>query len=298
MKPLLERITAGERLLGDGAMGTMLMARGLQTGACPERWNLERPEVLEEIARLYLEAGADIIETNSFGGSPLKLAQYHLDDQTDEINHTAVDAVRRAVGDRAYVSGSVGPTGRMLEPYGDTTPEETTAAFELQTRALIDAGADLLCIETMTDLNEARLAVEAARRNGPGIPVIATMTFDHTPNGFYTVMGVTVEQAIAGLVEAGADIIGSNCGNGIDNMVALAGEFRRHTDGPLMIQSNAGLPQLVDGAIRYGESPEFMAERVAELLALGVSIVGGCCGTTPEHIAAFRRVIDPFNRTR
>ena len=295
MKPLMERIAAGERLLGDGAMGTMLMARGLKTGACPERWNLEHPETLEEIARLYLEAGADIIETNTFGGSPLKLSQYHLADQADEINRAAVESVRKAVGDRAYISGSVGPSGQMLQPYGDVTPDEMTDAFERQTRALVEAGVDVLCIETMTDLGEARLAIEAARRNGPDIHIIATMTFDRTPNGFYTVMGATVEQAVAGLHASGADIVGSNCGNGIDNMVALAVEFRRHTDRPLMIQSNAGLPALVDGDVRYGESPEFMAERVGRLLDLGVNIVGGCCGTTPEHIAAFRTVIDAFN---
>jgi 5-methyltetrahydrofolate--homocysteine methyltransferase len=289
---LLEKLHRGERLVGDGAMGTMLMARGLEPGGCPERWNLDRPEVLEEIARLYCEAGAELVETNTFGGSPLKLAMYGLDTQTEEINAAAVAAVRRAVGDRAFVSGSCGPTGRMLLPYGDLTPEIMAAAFERQTGALIEAGVDLICVETMTDLAEARLAVEAARRQSSTIPICATMTFDPTPNGFFTVMGTSIEQAVIGLSEAGADIIGSNCGNGIDNMVSIAEAFRRFTNLPLIIQPNAGLPEIVEGTLRYGETPEFMAERTRKLLDLGVNIVGGCCGTTPEHIAAIRRVVD------
>ena len=292
MRPLLERLQQGETLLADGAIGTMLLQRGLEAGACPESINLTRPQVLEEIARRYLDAGAEIIQTNTFGGSPLKLAMYDLDRQTEEINRRAVRAVRDAVADRAYVSGSCGPCGRILQPYGDADPDEVYDGFRRQMSALLDAGVDVICVETMIDLAEATLAVKAAKDISPDKPVMATMTFDATPKGFFTVMGVNVEQAAAGLRAAGADIVGSNCGNGIENMVRIAAEFTRHTDLPLLIQSNAGLPEMKGGELVYGETPEFMADKARELVALGVSIIGGCCGTTPEHIAALRQMLD------
>ena len=296
MKNVLSRLKEGEILVADGAMGTLLFERGLRPGDCPESWNLEHPEALEEIAKLYLDAGAQIVQTNTFGGSPLKLASYGLDDRTEEINARAVEAVRRAVGDQALVSGSCGPTGRTLKPYGDTDPEEVAESYVRQTKALVSAGVDVLCIETMMDLSEARSAVEAARTaaddSGRGIPVLATMTFDPTPRGFYTIMGVDVPTAARELAEAGADIVGSNCGNGIEIMVEIAREFRRPTDLPLVVQSNAGLPQPAGDRVVYPETPEFMAEKTRELVAAGVSIVGGCCGTTPEHIRAIRRALD------
>jgi 5-methyltetrahydrofolate--homocysteine methyltransferase len=291
---LKSELQSGRTLVADGAMGSLLMERGLEPGECPEGLNLSRPELLQEIAGLYLDAGADIIQTNTFGGSPLKLAQYDLSNKTEEINRVAVQAVRDRVGDRALVSGSMGPSGKILKPYGDTDPGALRAGFVWQASALVNAGVDLLCVETMTDLVEATLAIEAIRAVAPDIPVAATMTFDATPRGFFTVMGTTIEQATAGLIEAGADIIGSNCGNGIENMVAIAKEFRRHTDRPLIIQSNAGLPEIVDGEVVYGESPEFMAQTSREFMVTGVGIIGGCCGTTPAHVAAVRRMVDEF----
>jgi 5-methyltetrahydrofolate--homocysteine methyltransferase len=275
----------------------MLIERGLKPGECPERWNLEKPSVLEEIAGLYLEAGAQIISTNSFGGTPLRLAAFNLDDQTEAINQSAVQAVRLAVGDRAYVSASVGPTGRKLEPDGDTDPEAIAASFERQIQALIAAGIDLISVETMSDLTEASTAIKAARDLSPSIPICASMTFDLTEQGFCTSTGAPVPEAIDGLTEAGADLIGSNCGTGIKNMVNLAESFRQHTDMPLIIQSNAGLPQIVDGHLIYAESAEFMAEKSRRLIDLGVSIIGGCCGTTPDHIRALRREIDRAYRS-
>jgi len=292
MKPLPERLADGEVLVADGAMGTMLLARGLESGACPESISLDRPEILQEIARLYLEVGADIIQTNTFGGCPLKLAMYGLDDQAEEINRAAVRAVRNAVNDRALVSGSCGPSGAMLKPYGDTELEEMYGAFRRQMEALIGAGVDIICIETMTAAEEAALAIQAAKDVKGNIPVMATMTFDATPRGYYTIMGVTVEQAAAELISAGADVIGSNCGNGIEPMIEIARLFRACTDRPLLIQPNAGLPETKDGELVYGESPEFMAEKARELIAAGVSIIGGCCGTTPEHIRVLRATVD------
>jgi 5-methyltetrahydrofolate--homocysteine methyltransferase len=296
MKKLLQRIDAGEVLVGDGAMGTMLMERGLQLGEPPESFNLTRRGVLEEIAGEYLDAGADIIQTNTFGGSRLKLASYALDEKVEEINRAAVIAVKKVVGDRAYVSGSCGPTGQFLKPYGDLEPSHVIESFREQIRILIDAGVDSICIETMSDLQEATCAVKAAKQIAHSIPVLATMTFDDTPKGFYTIMGVTVEHAARGLEAAGADIVGSNCGNGIERMILIAREFKRYTRLPIIIQSNAGIPELIDYRAVYPETPDFMADKAKELLSLGVSIIGGCCGTTPAHIRALRKAVDDCKR--
>ena len=291
MKDLLTRLRAGDVLVGDGAWGTLLMARGVRPGEAPEGLNLTRPGVIEEIALLYLEAGADLITTNTFGGSPARLRQFGLDGETEAVNRAAVEAVRRAARGRAYVSASVGPSGHLLKPYGDADPADIGAGYERQIRALVEAGADLVCIETMTDLAEAALAVRAARTVAPDLPVMATMTFETTRRGFFTVMGVSVAQAIRGLSEAGADILGSNCGNGSAAMVAIAGDFKALTGRPIAIQPNAGLPEPRDGSLVYPETPEFMAEQARGLLAAGVAIIGGCCGTTPAHIRALREIV-------
>jgi 5-methyltetrahydrofolate--homocysteine methyltransferase len=290
--PLDQRLASGEILVADGAMGTLLFERGLDPGACPESITLAHPEVLEEIARLYLEAGADIIGTNTFGGCPLKLAAYGLADSTNEINTRAVTAVRNAVEDRAYVAGSVGPCGKLLTPYGDAKPEEVYGSFLRQVESLIAAGVDCICVETMIDLTEAKLAVRAVKDVSPRTPVTASMTFDATPNGFFTIMGVSVADAVAGLTEVGADAIGSNCGNGSEKMVEIARTFRSVSQLPLTIQPNAGLPHITNGKAVYDETPTFMAEQARALISIGVSIIGGCCGTTPEHVATLRAMID------
>ncbi len=295
MVPLLERIQGGKVLLADGAMGTLLMERGLAAGACPELVNLERPALLEEIARLYLDAGADIIQTNTLGGSPIKLAMYGLEDRTEEINVAAAQAVRRAAGGQAYVYGSCGPCGLTLKPYGDADPDEVRASFARQIRALIDGGIDVLIVETMMDLAECRLAIEAARSVSGTLPVMACMTFNRTPRGFYTIMGNDVPTAAAGMAAAGADVIGSNCGCGIEQMIELARAFSAASARPLIFQPNAGLPHTEGLRAVYRETPEFMAERVGELIDAGAVVIGGCCGTTPEHIRAMRAVLDARN---
>ncbi len=292
MMDLRARLRQGEVLCGDGAWGTMLMARGLAPGESPEAMNLSHPEVLAEIAERYVAAGAQLLTTNTFGGSPLKLAAFGLEERTEEINAAAVAAVRPVAAGRALISASVGPTGALLAPYGETAPEEVGAAFERQIRALVAAGADAICIETMIDLAEARLAIEAARAVSTQVPVIATMTFDRIPRGFFTIMGTSVAEACAGLEDAGADVVGSNCGNGTDTMVEVAAELVAHTSLPVIIQPNAGLPEHVGGELVYPETPEFMARRVPRLVDLGVRIIGGCCGTGPEHVQALRRAID------
>jgi 5-methyltetrahydrofolate--homocysteine methyltransferase len=292
MVPFLQRLQRGPAVVGDGAWGTLLMERGLEPGRCPETFNLERPELLTEIGSLYLEAGAEILTTNTFGASPLKLEPYGLDSRAEAINRAAVEALRAIAAGRAWISASVGPTGAILKPYGDADEDAVYGSFQRQIEALAEAGADLLCVETMIDLREASLAVQAARNVAPELPVMATMTFDSTPRGFYTVMGVNVEQAARGLRDAGADVVGSNCGNGSETMVEIARAFRDRTSLPLIIQPNAGLPQNRGGQVVYPESPAFMADQALELLGLGVAVIGGCCGSTPDHIHEIRRRID------
>jgi 5-methyltetrahydrofolate--homocysteine methyltransferase len=295
MPDLMKRLAEGKVLVADGAMGTMLMQAGLQPGECPEKMNLDRPEVIMEIARRYRAAGADIVQTNTFGGSPLKLATYSLADKTEPINRNAVHLARQAASDEVLVAASCGPTGALLEPYGDVSPEQIAEAFGRQIKALVAEGVDVIFLETMTDLAEARIALQQAKRLSPDTPVAVTMTFDATPNGFRTIMGTSIEEAIRVLLNEGADILGSNCGIGSEAMVEVAREFRRHTDCPLLIQPNAGLPRLVGDTVLYPESPEYMAGQCRKLLGLGVSIVGGCCGTTPDHIAALRSVVDEIS---
>ena len=292
MESFRTRVDRGEVVLADGAIGSLLMARGLAAGAAPESLNLTQPQVLEEIARLYLDAGAEIIQTNTFGASPLKLANYALAGEAAAINQNAVAAVRRAVGERAYVSASCGPSGRILKPFGDTEAEALYESFRTQMQAVIAAGADIVCVETMSDINEARLAVQAARSVSASIPLMATMTFEATPRGYFTIMGVSIAAACSELAKAGADLIGSNCGNGSAQMVAIAREFKKISKLPLVIQANAGVPELRQGRVHYPETPEFMAGKGRELVAAGVSVLGGCCGTTPEHTRAMRRALD------
>ncbi len=294
MEALLSRLSRGEVLVGDGALGTLLMARGLAPGSPPESFVLERPEALLEIARQYVDAGAELVTTDTFGASALNLASYGLGARVTEINRAAVSLAREAAAGRAYVSASVGPTARLLAPLGDVTPEQARAAFEEQMRAQAEAGADLFCVETMSDLGEALLAVQAARAVAPRLPIVASMSFDATPRGYFTIMGVRVERAAAELTRAGADVVGSNCGNGSERMLEIARALHAATALPLVIQANAGLPQSVAGRLVYPETPEQMAARVPELLAAGVQIVGGCCGTSPDHVRAIRAVVSAW----
>jgi len=296
LKPILERINAGDILVADGAIGSMLFHRGLQVGECPESLNLTKPEILEEIARLYFDAGAEIIQTNTFGSSSVKLAEYDLEEETEEINSMGVACVRNVVSDRAYISGSCGPSGSVLKPYGDADQDLLYQGFERQVTALIRAGVDMVCVETMTDLKEATLAIQAVQNNFPQIPVMATMTFDKTPRGFYTVMGVSIENAATGLQKAGADIIGSNCGNGLENMIEIARQFKEISSLPIVIQSNAGMPEVINSNLSYPETADFFKEKTPEMIDSGVSVIGGCCGTTPDHIRNIKTVVDSWRK--
>jgi 5-methyltetrahydrofolate--homocysteine methyltransferase len=287
---LLERIRRGDLLISDGATGTFLQQHGLEPGGCPEEFNASHPEVVREMARLYFEAGSDMTLTNSFGGSVFMQKKYGHGERVAEFNRLAAEHARSQAPDGRFVVGSVGPTGEFLEPLGPVSESAMYDAFVEQVMALEAGGADGVVIETMTAAEEATLAVRAARENTE-LVVMATMVFDKGPRGFFTMMGVTPERAVHSMQEAGAHVVGSNCGNGIDNMVDIARRMRAETDGFLLIHSNAGIPAMRGGQIIYPETPEYMAERFRELADLGVNIVGGCCGTGPEHIRALAAAV-------
>jgi 5-methyltetrahydrofolate--homocysteine methyltransferase len=288
MKKIRERTLSGEILVSDGAWGTMLHSKGLKMGECPERWNLERRADVLDVASNYVAAGADMIETNSFGGSKYKLEYYGLGNSAFDVNKTAAEISREAAGDKVYVLGSVGPTGKMLLT-GDVTEEELYKCFMEQSMALEAGGADAIAIETMFDLEEAKCAIKAAKENTK-CEVMCTMTFDASETGFHTMMGTTPEAAAQSLVEAGADIIGSNCGNGVENMVGIVKQMRAvDSKIPILVQANAGLPMVIDGKTVFPESPDEMAKWINPLIDAGANIIGGCCGTTPEHI---RKIIE------
>ena len=285
---LTERLKNGEIILSDGALGTMLQAAGLEPGICPETWNIDFPERIEAIARSYAEAGSQAVETNTFGANRFKLSHYGLQDQVVELNQRAVEITRKAIGPDRIVLGSVGPTGVLLM-MGEVTEDEFYEGFREQCVALADAGADIICIETMTALDEAILAIRAAKEH-TGLEVICTMTFDKTIQGdFRTMMGVSPAEMAMSLSAAGADIIGTNCGNGMENMIPIVREIRKaNPEIPILVHANAGKPHFHDGKNIFDETPEITASYIPELIKSGASCIGGCCGTTPEHIRKIR----------
>jgi 5-methyltetrahydrofolate--homocysteine methyltransferase len=271
-------------VLGDGGMGTMLQTHGLTSGECPEAWNLDKPEAVKATHQAYAGAGCDFITTNTFGANPIKLARHGLDPRIEQIISSAVSLARDAAGNGCLVAGSVGPTGGLLEPYGELPSSEVAEAFEVSAALLEKAGVDFFIVETMIDLNEALLAARAVR-NASDRPLVSTMAFTRGARGVRTVMGTSPEQAAEGLEEAGADIIGTNCCSGMEEAAEIMTEIVAATGLPTIAQPNAGLPVPDGDRVIYPETPEAMAEGIQKLLEIGVRIVGGCCGTTPAHLA-------------
>jgi 5-methyltetrahydrofolate--homocysteine methyltransferase len=292
MSAFLKRVARGDVLISDGAMGTFLHAKGLQPGECPESWCISHPDVVRSIAEAYITAGSDVIETNSFGGNSFKLAAYGVADQVREFNRAAAALAKEAMRDKGFVAASIGPTGHIVQDEGgDVTPEQLYQGFKEQAIALAEGGADAICIETMSSLAEAVQAVKAAREN-TSLAVVCTFTFQAGVKGFRTMMGVKPERAATEAVAAGADVIGTNCGNGIANMIEIVKRMRAACPGvPILVHANAGAPVVEDGKTVFKETPEFMASRIGELIEAGANIVGGCCGTTPEHIAAMAAAV-------
>lgn len=289
---IVEVLKTGKTLVSDGAWGTFLYRKGLKTGECPDEWSLTHPDEVEDIARSYINAGADMVETNSFGANYYKLEHFGLQDKVAAINEAAAQASRRAAGDEKYVIASIGPTGKMLM-MGDVTEEDLYNCFKEQAIALEKGGADAVCIETMSDADEAVSAIRAAKENTQ-LEIIATFTFEKTLQGeFRSMMGLTPVDAVRQVLNAGADIVGANCGNGIERMIEIVREIRTEfPDVFILVHANAGLPSHINGKDVFPDTPDVMAKLTPRLLAEGVNIIGGCCGTTPEHIAAIKKVVD------
>lgn len=275
-------------MLTDGSWGVHLQSLGLQPGESPDVWNLTHPDLVTKVAQAYIEAGSHIILTNTFGASRIMLGRHGYADQAYAINRAGAQISRAAAAGKARVFASIGPSGAMLM-MGDVTEEELAAAFDEQAKGLAEGGAEAIVIETMSDLTEATLAVKAARATG--LPVVACMTFDSGKNKDRTMMGVTPEQAAEDLAAAGADVIGANCGQGIEGYVPICSRLHAATSLPIWIKPNAGLPQVEDGRTVYKTTPDEFAAHAGDLLKAGASFIGGCCGSNPEFIRALAHQI-------
>jgi len=298
MNSLVDNIKSGKVLVADGAWGTFLHAKGLQAGDCPEEWNLTHRNEVFEVAKSYVDSGADLILTNSFGGSPQKLKHYGLAEKVFDLNKAAAEISKEAAGDKSLVAGSIGPTGVILM-MGEVSSDELLDGFKIQAEALAKGGADAICVETMSATDEALLAIEAAKAV-TDLEVICTFTFDKSVDGsFKTMMGVDPKSMVEAVLNAGANIIGSNCGNGFDNMIDIV-KIIRSVDAnvPVLVNANAGMPILENNVTKFHETPEIMASKISKLIEAGANVIGGCCGTTPQHIRAIALEIEKFNESK
>lgn len=290
--PFLKKIKEG-LILFDGAMGTELMRRGLAKGECPESWNLNYPEKVKEIHRLYFEAGAQVVTTNSFGGHPVKLKAYGLEDKAKELNYAAARNAVAVKSQGQFVAGSLGPAGKFLKPYGPLDESELEEGFYLQALALASGGVDALLIETMYDLREAVVALRACQQACSTLPILVTMTFQRTPKGYFTLMGQKAADCLERLEKEGAEATGTNCTLTSAEMAELAPILRQATSLPLIMQPNAGQPTIDEkGELKYSQSIEEFVAPFEKIIEAGVQAIGGCCGTTPEYIRRLAQLIN------
>lgn len=284
---ILEKIkTSG--LLFDGGMGSMLIARGLKGGEAPETWNITQPDTIRSIHEAYYKSGADVATTNTFGASALKLAKMNVDMDMDAVNRAGIQLAKQARGKDQYVAADMGDPGEMLSPMGPLSAEDALTCLSDQARILAQEKPDIFIIETVFDLNLAKTAIQAIK-SVTNIPIACSMTFKETPKGFFTIFGSSPEECMKTLADQGASVVGANCSMGSDTMVRLADQIRSTIDLPVIIQPNAGLPQAQPNqTVLYPESPEFFLDNILKIKGLGIEIVGGCCGTTPEYIQSIK----------
>ncbi len=286
---LAARLREGPVVVLDGGLGSMLVARGLSGGEAPELWNLDRPDDVAAVHRAYVDAGSEAVHTNTFGATPIRLAPFGLADRCEAINQAAVQLAREA-GPR-FVLGDVGPTGEYLAPVGDGDLIRWRESFSIQGAALAAAGVDAFHVETMSDLREAEVALDALREVAPDTPVLVSLTFDRKRRGFFTVMGNRVGGSLQRLSDAGAVTVGANCSLVSEDMADLAAEARAAVEAPLVFQANAGQPRMTEQGTIYDQTPAAFAWDVAAMASAGAAAVGGCCGTDPRFIAALCRAL-------
>jgi 5-methyltetrahydrofolate--homocysteine methyltransferase len=289
MSITISSITNKSIVISDGAWGTELAKLGDLAGRCGEVWNLEHPDRVQKVAQSYVDAGSQIILTNSFSGNRFQLKKYGLDDSLRLINLNAVQISKRAANDRALVFASMGPLGKMIS-MEEISADEAYDAFCQQAAALQEGGADGIVAETMSDAAEMKCALRAIK-DKTGLFAVASYSFDSGPDKTHTMMGVSAEQAVAAAEEAGADVIGANCGTGINNFVNICTALKKLTQKPVWIKGNAGLPEIVNARSVYKMKPDEFAQHALDLTKLGANIIGGCCGTTPAHLAALSKLL-------
>ncbi|MBI5727115.1 MAG: homocysteine S-methyltransferase family protein [Ignavibacteriales bacterium] len=290
MNGFLKRIASGVVLMADGAWGTMMQHAGLSVGECPELWNMMHPEKVAEIAAAYIQAGSEIIKTNSFGANKFRLQHYKLSNSSFELARLAAKISRHAAGESIFVAGSVGPTGKI--PGIDDVPEdELFASFSDQVAGLVEGGVDVLLFETFYSIEEMQIALSAAQ-SVTKLPVICSATYAKTQGGeFRTMTGAQPHDFLLAAQTAGADIIGANCGFGIEDTIEVMQKYREcSSEVKLSAMANAGIPRIEGHAIVYPETPEYFASFAGSFKALNLSVVGGCCGTTPEHISRLKKL--------
>jgi methionine synthase I (cobalamin-dependent) len=289
MHPLIESLIKDGPAVTDGSWGTQMQKRGLKRGQNPDSWNLSHPDQVREVAELYVDAGSQIILTNTFGASRLSLANYGMADQAVEINTAGVRISKEAALDGARVFASIGPTGKMLIT-GETTADELQDVFEEQARAQAEAGADGIIIETMIDIQEAKIAAVAAKQTG--LPVIVSMVYDSGEDKDHTMMGNTPEEVVAEISKISVDGIGANCGQGIEAFLPICRRLRQATELPIWIKPNAGLPEAVDDGVIFNMTAGDFVQYVPDLIQAGADFIGGCCGTNEEFVQAIRQTVD------